>query len=150
MARRSSQEIAFRPLTCAQPVIPGLTSWRRAWVGVVPIHVLHQKRPRPHQAHVTLEHVEQLRQFVETERSEQSSCAAEAIAVGRDHGRSSDLSHRSKLQDRERAAIETRSPLTEQDRGAEPATNREGNNRDEREQENESTRTDSEIQQPLD
>src|SRR5271157_1054895 len=30
----SSQSIAFRPLTCAQPVIPGRTSWRLACSGV--------------------------------------------------------------------------------------------------------------------
>ena len=29
----SSQDSALRPLTCAQPVTPGRTSWRRAWSG---------------------------------------------------------------------------------------------------------------------
>ena len=64
-ANFSSQVIAFRPLTCAQPVRPGLTSWRRACSGSISAQVLRQQRARTHQAHVPLQHVEQLRQFVQ-------------------------------------------------------------------------------------
>src|SRR6266487_2369596 len=40
--------------------------------GCVPTKVLHQKRARANQAHISLEHVEQLRQFIEAGPAQKS------------------------------------------------------------------------------
>ena len=45
-------DTALRPLTCAQPVIPGRTSWRRACSALYRVEVLGQQRARADQAHV--------------------------------------------------------------------------------------------------
>ena len=55
---------ALRPFTCAQPVIPGMTSCRRNCSGVY--HEYEQEKgPSADQAHVAFEDIPQFRQLVE-------------------------------------------------------------------------------------
>ena len=72
---RSSHETALRPDTCARPVTPGRTSWRRACSRRVPLQVLHQQRPRADQAHVTSDDVPQRGQLVEAGRAQERPSA---------------------------------------------------------------------------
>ena len=65
-ASRSLNFCVWRPFTTAHPVKPGRMSWRRdssAWVDTG--QVLHQERPRSHQAHVAAEHIPELRELVD-------------------------------------------------------------------------------------
>ena len=50
----SSQLSALRPLTCAQPGDPRLHVVTPSLLHSVTLEILHQQRPRPHQAHVAL------------------------------------------------------------------------------------------------
>ena len=58
---RSSQGIPARPLTCAQPVSPGLTSSRRRWWGVYGVDLGGQGRARADDRHLAAQHVDQVR-----------------------------------------------------------------------------------------
>lgn len=60
----SSQDRLLRPLTCHSPVTPGLTNNRRAVLSV-PGDLAFERWARADERHVALDHVEQLRQFVE-------------------------------------------------------------------------------------
>ena len=48
----------------------------------VEVAVLHQQRPGTHQAHLTLEHVDQFRQFIQGEAAQEAAQPGEALLVG--------------------------------------------------------------------
>ena len=75
---RSCQGSAARPLTCAQPVMPGATASRPRWRGVYCDDLRLHGRPRADDAHVALEHVDQVRQLVERPAPQQRADARDA------------------------------------------------------------------------
>ena len=108
----------LRPLTCAQPVMPGRTDEPPALPLGVVHDLLRQRRPRPDQAHVAAQDVPQLRQLVEAGRPQQSG---PADASGRRPAPPGRLGpHRAQLDDRELAAVPAGAPLAEQHRPAQP------------------------------
>ena len=72
---------ALRPFTCAQPVMPGRTSWRRA-APASSGEVLHEQRAGADKAHVAPQHVEQLGQLVEAGAPQQPAQRVRRCVVG--------------------------------------------------------------------
>ena len=72
---------AFRPLTCARPVIRVGPACRRACSGVYRWRYCVRSGRGSDQAHVTLQHVEQLRQFVDAGTSQQGTEAGHPLSV---------------------------------------------------------------------
>jgi len=58
----------------AQPLMPALTSWRRIWR--VALQVVYQQRTRSHQAPFSLQHVDQLRQFIQAGAAQKAATGA--------------------------------------------------------------------------
>ena len=111
--RFSSDVLPRQPLTCAQPVMPGLD--------LVPQHVLRDAvlelldeigtlRPRPDDRHVAAQHVPELRQLVEIEAPQPAPDRRAARVVRRAPRRAGfvlgALVHRAELVDLERLAVE--------------------------------------------
>ncbi len=61
----SLKVVRFFPLTCHRPVRPGAVSNRSRVPLVVFLRFIRQARPRPHQAHVAPQHVDQLGKLVQ-------------------------------------------------------------------------------------
>ena len=68
----SSQEMAFRPLTWAHPVIPGEhVVLSRICSGEYRSRVVPKQRPRPYEAQLTAQHVPELWELIDARRAEE-------------------------------------------------------------------------------
>ena len=75
---RSCHGSAARPLTCAQPVMPGSTASRPSWRSVYCVDLHPHGRARADQAHLAAQHVDEVRQLVEREAPQQRADARDA------------------------------------------------------------------------
>ena len=86
--------------------------------GVAP-QVLHQKRPRPHQAHISFEDVEQLRQLIEAGGPQEAAEGGQARRVGEEGAvGTAGVGHGAELEEQEGTAVQTGTLLAEQHRAA--------------------------------
>ena len=84
--------------------------------GVAP-QVLHQKRPRPHQAHISFEDVEQLRQLIEAGGPQEAAEGGQARHVGEEiAGAITGIRHGAELEQPEGPSAQAGALLTEQNR----------------------------------
>jgi len=93
---------------------------------VVQREILRQEWPRANETHLAAEHVDELREFVETCRSQEATESVQAFGV-----RASTVGHGPELDQLERHTATTRSLLSEEDRRPEPDPH---SNRDRRDQ----------------
>ena len=121
--RFSSDVLPRQPFTWAQPVMPGLTLWRSMYCGNCVLELVHEVRalgPRADERHVPLEHVPELRQFVEVEAPQEAAeRRAARVVVTRPDRAGLALgveAHRAELVDRERPAVEAHALLAVEDR----------------------------------
>ena len=84
--------------------------------GIVPLEVLHEQRPRPDQAHIPPEDIQELRQLVDARRAEKAPQGGQALLVRkRASVRVAGVSHRAKLQDGKRPPVQTGAGLPKKD-----------------------------------
>ena len=82
----------------------------------VTIQVLHQQGARPHQAHVTLQHIEQPRQFVQAGAAQEKTKARQTFRIGQQIALGvAGVGHGAELVDGEEFAVQTGSLLAEED-----------------------------------
>ena len=133
---RSCHGSAARPLTCAQPVMPGSTARRPSWRGVYCSTCDAHGRARADQAHVAPQHVDQVRQLVEREAAQQRAHARDAriALVHRQPGahRLGAAHHRAQLQQVEVAAAAAHPALAVDRRAAALEADREAGEREQR------------------
>ena len=75
---RSLQGSEARPLTCAQPVIPGLIAQPQALALGVLVHLHRDRRPRADQGHLAAQHVHEVRELVERGAAQDGTDACDA------------------------------------------------------------------------
>jgi len=84
--------------------------------GRVPIQVAHKQRPRPNQAHVALDDVPQLGQFVQAGAPQKLAKGRQAIGIGQQGaGGIAGIGHRAEFDHGEGLATETGALLAEED-----------------------------------
>ena len=121
-----------------------------ALLGVVPLDVGEWQRTRADEAHVAAHHVPQLREFVETARSQQPPEARQALVVGQQGAvGAAGVGHAAELDDLDRLAVTARSSLPEQHRRAEPQPHGDGGGGDQRAGDHQCRGGDGEVDGPL-
>ncbi len=150
MASRSSHPVVLRPLTWAQPVMPGPHLQPAGLDVVVPREVGHRQRPRSDEGHVTAHDVDERRQLVEARRSQQPAHAGHPrhVVLRTDLVRAS-RSHRAELDELERPATATASGLVEQHRWTVEDPHRKSDRRDQRRSDHQQRGGDDEVDRPL-
>ena len=106
---RCAQGSDARPLTCAQPVMPGATARRPRWrVGVLR-DLRRDRRARADDRHLAAQDVDEVRQLVDRRAAQQRADARDARVAGVDGEAGAELlgavDHRAQLQDVELAPV---------------------------------------------
>ena len=119
---RSGHGSEARPLTCAQPVMPGLDLEPAALARGVVVDLVLDRRPRADDRHLAAQDVDQVRQLVEREAAQQAADAGDArialehVDAGAHRRRAGD--HRAQLPELEGRAAATDAALAVEDRSA--------------------------------
>ena len=96
-------------MTCAQPVMPGLTREPAALALGVLRDLRRHRRPRADQRHLAAQHVDEVRQLVERGAAQERADARDARVAGVDREPRADVlravDHRAQLEHVERAAV---------------------------------------------
>ena len=77
----SSNATSLRPATCQIPVMPGRTDHTLSLPLLVVLELVRSARPWANQAHLTLQNVDQLRQFIQAEFSQKSAYRSDARII---------------------------------------------------------------------
>src|SRR5580698_3135019 len=118
---------------------PACQTWQylmsAALLRCVTRQVLEQQRPGPDQAHITSEHIPELRKFIEAGASQELPDASKSLLIGqRGPITVNHIRHGTKLIEREGSLLIARPPLPKQDGTTQSHANREGNRQEDRRQ----------------
>ena len=129
--------------------MPGRTSWRRACSGVA-VEVLHQERPRPYQAHITFQHIEQFRKLIEARGPEKTAEGGQSVRIGKEVAPGvSGIRHRPELEHPEGPPAQAGALLAEQNRSPQQKQYQQSNERQQRQQHDHRGKGSSNIEGPL-
>ena len=115
--------------------------------GGVELEVLHEQRPWADEAHLALEHVDQLGQLVEAGAAQEAAKAGQALRVGQQLAAGvARVGHGAEFEDVEGPAVASRPWLAEQDGPAQLQPQHEGDTGTERQDKDERYQNDDQVQ----